>query len=308
MKTIKKATARLLMAAILVSVSAASHAQSENPRGIYKLMSLKGKRELKPYPADIYKVITDSVTMRFFWRGNQKMFLFDIPDLKPFNYTGEKAISDENDTEQQIYDSNSKHFTQKWWSMERLDHPIFPHKDWCYEFYESGQYSEAAKPVFDAITAAPASDPKNPLIGTWKLTAKVDKLLKIDNWEDVLEYVRDDDSRQMKREYHIYTPSHTLDIELPKWRPMVNGTILNIDYNSKDKVTLESNRTREIHWLTANAFAIKAKEGDKEKYNIFERVTDKEPMLGRIGSLFINQHKPVQKKNENNIELNTTDF
>ena len=88
----------------------------------------------------------------------------------------------------------------------------------------------------------------------------------------------------------------------------MNGTIQNIDYNSKDKVTLENNRTREIHWLTANAFAIKVKVGDAEKYNIFERVTDKEPMLGRIGSLFINQHKPIQKKDENKIEMNTVEF
>ena len=53
MKKSMKTTARLLMAAIFVSVSMAMNAQSENPRGIYKLMSLKGKMELNPYPYDI---------------------------------------------------------------------------------------------------------------------------------------------------------------------------------------------------------------------------------------------------------------
>lgn len=289
MKKSMKTTARLLMAAIFVSVSMAMNAQSENPRGIYKLMSIKGKMELNPYPYDIYKIITDSVTMRFMMSDRDKrMFRIDMPDFKPFNYTGKKEITDETDTEQQIYDSDSKRFTQKWWSRGQTS-PIFPENDWCYEFYESGQYSADAKPIFEALTFVPSYDPNNPLIGIWQHTITMDQLMNIDNWKDILNHLRKEGSANGEngREFHAYTSTHTVAIPLPKWRPMVDGYSYKIRYNSKDTITLGENRTRQIHWLTDDAFAIKVKVGDTEKYHIFERVKDGQTLLGYIASKFL---------------------
>ena len=141
---------------------------TENPRGIYKLMSLKGNREIKPYIGDIYKIVTDSVTMRLqVNNANRKIFMIDIPDFRPFNYTGARTDLDLIDKSTRVYDSNSKRFTQKWWSTIP-NHTIFPYNQWCYEFYESGKYSEAAKPIFDELRTSQQSDPKNQLIGTWK--------------------------------------------------------------------------------------------------------------------------------------------
>lgn len=296
MKKSMRTTARLLMAAFLVSLSTAINAQSENPRGIYKLMSMKGKVELNPYPSDLYKIITDSVTMRFMMSNRDtRMFRIDLPDLKPFNYTGKKEITDENDTEQQIYDSDSKRFTQKWWSRGQIS-PIFPENDWCYEFYESGQFSANAKPIFEALTFVPTYDPKNPLIGMWQHTVTMDELMKIDNWKSILAYLREEGSADNSsgKEFHVYTATHTVSVPLPKWRPMVDGYSSKITYNSKDAITLGESRIRQIHWLTDDAFAIKVKVGDKEKYNIFERVTDKETLLGRIASKFISDGHSVQ--------------
>lgn len=304
MNRFKKTTARLLIAAILVSVSAASYAQSENPRGIYKLMSLKGKVEVKPYISDIYKIITDSVTMRFYVEDrNKNRFRIDMPDFKPFNYTGERKITDETDTEQQIYDSDSKRFTQKWWCVQSPNHPIFPYKDWCYEFYESGQFSKEAKPILDAITSEFDIDSKNPLIGIWELITTQDELLEINNWNGVLKYLRKHNSNDLTHEFHIYTSSNTVTVQMVKWFPTISGNIQKIEYKDKNKVLLDENRIRDIIWLTDNAFAIKTKVGEVIKYNIFERATNKETMLSRIGSHFINQNKPKQKDNQNKIGL-----
>lgn len=296
MKKSTKTTARLLIAAILVSISAASYAQSENPRGIYKLMSLKGRAVLNPYPYDIYKIITDSVTMRFLVsERDNRLFRIDMPDFKPFNYTGERKITDETDTEQQIYDSDSKRFTQKWWCRGQGS-PIFPENDWCYEFYESGKYSAEAKPIFDALTTVPTPDPNNPLIGIWQHTITMDELLNIDNWKDILGYLREQGSTSNINgsEFHAYTPTHTVVIPLRKWRPMVDGHSYKVSYNGKETITLGENRIRQIHWLTDNAFAIKTKDGIKEKYAIFERVTDGQTLLSRIASKFLSDGYSVQ--------------
>ena len=63
---------------LLVSLAMAATAQTENPRGIYKMMTLTGKVGEVKAPYEQYKVCTDSVTLMvsfqnaFFSIGNQQ--------------------------------------------------------------------------------------------------------------------------------------------------------------------------------------------------------------------------------------------
>ena len=277
---------------------------TENPRGIYKLMAIKGGRQdIDPYPHDVYKICTDSVTMRMTMLGGpNKMFRIDHSDPEVLNYTGERSEADKTDKSVRIFDSNAERFTLKWWSM--LQNSLYyPYNNWGYEYYESGKYSEAAKPIAEVLTSAPARDPNNPLIGTWQYALKMEKiektgqdnwieeLKKVDNMKDILAYFRQTEPGEPKQ-YQVYTPSHFFTMRMLDNMKEMMGAYDNVIYNGKESVTAPGGEVMEIHWLTDDAFAIKQQMGNKVLYRIWERVTDNDSMLSRIGRLFLNGNKP----------------
>ena len=283
---------------------------TENPRGIYKLMSVKGKQLIKPYIGDIYKIVTDSVTMRLQVNNSNRLFMIDIPDFRPFDYTGPRNDLDMIDKSTRVYDSNSKRFTQKWWSTIP-NHTIFPYNQWCYEYYESGKYSEAAKPIFDELTTSQQPDAKNQLVGTWKNTMEiqmmtgigqengvenwVESLKKVDNWKEMLAYLNQTNTKREYNdndfaEYSIFTPSKHFFIAMFYKRQIVAGEYQNITYNGEETFVYEDNKSRRIYWLTKDAFVMNSNPAGREKWCIYERVTDDQTMLSRICSHFIS-HK-----------------
>ena len=277
---------------------------TENPRGIYKLMAIKGGRQdIDPYPHDVYKICTDSVTMRMTMLGGpNKMFRIDHSDPEVLNYTGERSEADKTDKSVRIFDSNAERFTLKWWSMLQ-NSAYYPYNNWGYEYYESGKYSEAAKPIAEVLTSAPARDLKNPLIGTWQYALKIEKieetgqdnwieeLKKVDNMKDILAYFRQTEPGEPKQ-YQVYTPSHFFTMRMLDNMKEMMGAYDNVIYNGKESVTAPGGEVMEIHWLTDDAFAIKQQMGNKVLYRIWERVADNDSMLSRIGRLFLNGNKP----------------
>ena len=100
-----------ILASLLVFLALGAAAQTENPRGIYRLMTLIGKSGEVNSPYHQYKVCTDSLTlMVVFQRDN--VFSMSNNDRKVFNYTGDQPKSDD-DKSILIYDSNAEHFTMK---------------------------------------------------------------------------------------------------------------------------------------------------------------------------------------------------
>ena len=77
----------LMVTAAIALVPARSMAQKENPRGVYKLMTVTDKygNPIKE-PFDQYKICTDSVTLMFTVQGNQ--YSLGKNDKEIFNYTG----------------------------------------------------------------------------------------------------------------------------------------------------------------------------------------------------------------------------
>ena len=273
---------------------------TQNPRGIYKLMAIKGGiQEINPYPNDIYKICTDNVTMRLNVVKNNsfKTFRIDHSDPEIFNYTGERIEADNADKSKRIFDSDDKHFTLKWWSMLQ-NSAYYPYNNWSYEYYESGKYSEAARPIADMLTSAPARDANNPLIGTWQYAMKIDKiegegqdnwieeLKKVDNIKEVLTYLSQTEPGESKQ-YQVYTPSYFFTMRMSDNMKEMMGAYDKITYNGKESVTAPGGEVMEIHWLTDDFFAIRQPSRNKVVYRVWERVSDDQTILNRIENWFL---------------------
>lgn len=94
--------------AIAASVLCTS-AQTDNPRGVYKMTFMVDKNGTKiQTPYELYKVCTDSVTLTATINGNN--FRIINNDTRVLNYTGEGPNMNDA-TATRIFNSNDKHFT-----------------------------------------------------------------------------------------------------------------------------------------------------------------------------------------------------
>ncbi len=231
---------------------------TESPRGVYKLTYMRDKHgNLIQGPFDQYKICTDSVTLMLNVQGNR--FTIGKTDNTAFNYTGETPDA-HLATATRIFDSNAKHFTLKWWS-DTPGHLYFPHNDWCTEYYESGQYSENGKKIFDALMAPPAHDPKNPLIGTWRLIGMMDELR---NTKKELKRIREN---PIVRAYTIFTPHYIVAISRN------TGSLFPSPNPYNKKVFKVGKNENKITWLSPDLIAIEIRQDYRADYEILERVT-----------------------------------
>ena len=263
-------TMTLLMAAAFLSLPVMSDAQTENPRGIYKMMTLTGKQGEIKAPFDQYKICTDSVTLMFSVQG--ATFQIGDNDHKVFNYTGEQT-KDENDKSTLIYNSNAEHFTMKWWNAGR-GHIYFPDNNWCIEKYEANQYSETARKAFDALTTTPIVDKTNPLLGTWRVLGDVDELRDI---KKALPKMHESyEASKYYNSFYIFSPkTFALVVRL-------QGVVVNpVEYEGKKAYKL-NDHTKQVKWLTKDRIAVEEKIDYRTDWKILERVTDGQTMLSRI--------------------------
>lgn len=265
-------TIKLLVAAAFLSLPTISNAQTENPRGVYKMMTLTGKQGEIKAPFDQYKICTDSVTLMLNIHGNT--FQIGDNDHKVFNNTGEQP-KDENDRNTLIYDSNADHFKLKWWNPGR-GHIYFPDNNWCIEKYEANQYSEAGRKVFNALTATPVADKSNPLLGTWRVLGDIDELRDL---KKVLPKLHENyESSKYYNTFYIFTPTtFTIVVRLQ------GGVVNPVEYEGKKAYKLQKN-TINVKWLTKNRIAIEEKIDYRTDYKILERITDGRTMLSHIAS------------------------
>ena len=268
-------TLKLLMAAAFLSLPIISNAQTENPRGIYKMMTLTGKQGEIRAPFDQYKICTDSVTLMLSVQGNA--FQIQDTDHKVFNYTGDQP-KDENDKSTLIYDSNAEHFTLKWWNAGR-GHIYFPDNNWCIEKYEANQYSDTGRKAFDALTDAPVAEKMNPLLGAWRILGDVDELRDI---KKVLPKMLENyESSKYYNTFYIFSPE-TFALVVRLQRGVVNA----VEYEDKKTFKLNNN-TKHVKWLAKDRIAIEEKIDYRTDWKILERVTDGQNMLNRIASQIV---------------------
>lgn len=279
-----KATFTNIMAAAAIAFAPTlCMAQTDNPRGVYKLTSLIDKEGVTiQAPFDQYKICTDSVTLMFTMQGSG--FSLGKNDSQVFNYTGEKPDAN-NATATRIFDSNAEHFTLKWWSTYQ-SHLYFPHNDWCTEFYESGKYSVNAKTILDALMSPSDSHHQNPFIGTWRFLGMMDELQDV---KKKLSALRKDVEEGMDIGNLIFTPSYAI-MYSNRGR---SGSIEYAGYKGKKKILMSNLQYKNIReqtfiWLTKDCFAIEVHlDGYRTDYQIWERMPNTEPLINKIASQYV---------------------
>lgn len=279
-----KATFTNIMAtAAIAIVPTLCMAQTDNPRGVYKLTSIINKEGVTiQAPFDQYKICTDSVTLMFTMQGSG--FSLGKNDSQVFNYTGEKPDAN-NATATRIFDSNAEHFTLKWWSTYQ-SHLYFPHNDWCTEFYESGKYSVNAKTILDALMSPSDSHRQNPFIGTWRFLGMMDELQDV---KKKLSALRKDVEEGMDIGNLIFTPSYAI-MYSNRGR---SGSIEYAGYKGKKKILMSNLQHKNIReqnfiWLSKDCFAIEVHlDGYRTDYQIWERMPETEPLMNKIASQYV---------------------
>lgn len=262
---------------LLAAFSFSAAAQTDNPRGIYKMTMLTGKLGEVKAPYEQYKICTDSVTLMV--SGQNAFFTISDNDHKVFNYTGDQPKS-ESDKSPLIYDSNAQQFKLKWWSTYP-SHVHFPKNDWCIEKYESGQYSEMGKVFFDALTGMPEVDASNPLNGTWRILGYVDEL------RDARK-----DLPNLREQYPKSKYFNSFAIFASKNITMIakgsGGGVDTIEYIGK-KAYKAGNITHQVKWLSKDCIAIEERIDYRIDWQILERVTDGSTPLSHIASQFVSK-------------------
>ena len=149
-----------------------------DPRGIYKMTQMTGRDGIEiEAPNDQYKICRDDVTITFRVTTNKAnpkkyAFYFCINDAIIYNYTG-KVPQGEDMHGTQIYDSNGKEFTMRWWSQYK-DHPLFSENNWVVEKYERDTFSKHAQEILELLKSGDFSNSRNPFEGRWILWKQTD--------------------------------------------------------------------------------------------------------------------------------------
>ena len=265
----------------MLALSALStNAQTENPRGIYKLAGINGKNgQYFKEPFDQYKICTDKVTLMM--SINNKSYRIVNNDRKVFNYTGSEPSSPD-DKSTLIYDSDSTGFKLKWWSGYSI-HAIFPSNDWCVETYKSGVYSKDGKVIVGALTDKRVNEKGKILQGRWRMLGLMDEL------KDAKK-----ETRRMMEEYaksKYYNRNFVVFGEKYLFETLNNGQgyyeeieyIGNKGYRIiKDRFREEENVIRNVKWITNDLIAVEFQDGYRTDYQILEKVKDDTSIIEHI--------------------------
>ena len=268
-----------ILVSLLVSFAMGASAQTENPRGIYRLMTLIGKSGEVNSPLHQYKVCTDSLTLMVVFQRNN-VFSMNNNDRQVFNYTGDQPKS-EDDKSILIYDSNAEHFTLKWWS-DYPYHMIFPHNDWCVEKYQSGQYTEESRVAFDAMTGKAEVDVKNPLTGIWRVIGEVDELRDLKKGLPKLH--EQYPSSKYFNTFMIFSPKHMVCVDRS------GGFVTDATYDGKKAYTT-NDVTHQVKWLSKGRIAVEQHTDIGIDWMVLERVADGQTPMSYIISQYI-QREP----------------
>lgn len=256
----------ILLLAILPFIG---NAQTENPRGIYKMTTLIGKLGEMNAPFDQYKICTDSVTLHLIVNGDR--FSIRNNDHQIFNYTGQEHKDPANKSSL-IYDSNEKQFTLKWWS--NFESAFYPKNDWCLEKYESGVYSAMGRIIIESLTKNNVKDNEKPLFGTWRNLGILDELGN--TRKSISKLIEQYPTSKYVNQFLVFN-AKTLVIITPN-----SGMVMKIGYDGK-KSFKTGNITQRVKWLSKNRIAVEFISDYHRDWNILERVTDDTPLRNIAG-------------------------
>ncbi len=288
MTTIMK---RIIISILSIAITLVSAmAQTENPRGVYKMKSLIDKTGLEiNAPFDQYKICTDSITLMVSVNGTS--FSVGRNDSDIYNYTGEEPDA-ENPKKIRIFDSNTEHFTLKWWSSYS-SHMYFPANDWCTEKYLANSYSEVGKIAFDALMnpAATEVDKNAPIYGSWHIVET------FDDFVDAKKYVKElkksdkniDDSTVKPGEILVISSEHMVSIGGRVYDFFSDGKTY--FHNVKNTPAAEWHK---ITWLTPDLIAVSVtrNNGRFTDYELWYRIKSDITPISRIAHNYLSVATP----------------
>ena len=278
-----KRFALLLFAMFTTLIS--TNAQTENPRGIYKLVGINGKDgKYFKEPFDQYKLCGDKVTLMMVASGNGVRISRN--DSQVFNYTGPEPASPD-DKSSLIYDSDANGFKLKWWS-NYPNHLIFPANDWCIETYRSNGFSKKMQAIAHGLQSKTVSEKKKDLSGRWRMLGLLDEL---DDVKKNLQRLKDGyaGSRYYNRNFVVFSENYML--ETVNHGQAYYDEIEHIGNKGykiiRDRFDDSRNVTRMVTWISNDLIAVQLKMDDyRTDYQILERMKDEKPVLEYIYDYF----------------------
>lgn len=281
LKIVKNTMKQIFFTLLIMLFAAGAGAQTENPRGIYKMVSLEGRTPLINAPFDQYKILTDDVTLTLFVQPTG-IFELNDNDRQVLNYTGSEPKTPD-DHSMLVYDSDAKGFKFKWWSTMR-DNMYFPDGGWVTEYYESGKFSDNGRIIFDALLQKFQSDPARPLVGTWRQLGWMDELRDTKKALAALEknYATSPSYGSMMTILPAGVVFCTINNGDEGFR--VHGRA-NKDYAIVDRNTMKlgGDVLYKIIWLNKNTFAMEVKPNEwRTDYTIYQRIESTASLMSVI--------------------------
>lgn len=269
------------MAAVLMALPIAVSAQTENPRGIYKMTSFTNEAGINRNLLDQYKICTDSITLMLNVYGSE--FVIANTDHMVFNYTGEQP-DDRNAKASRIYDSDANHFTLKWWSEGG---------GWLIEKYMANQYTENARMALDGLTAVSKADRANPLFATWRVIGWMDELKGVKKQLAAMkaQYATSKNVGQ----YVTITPNVFVTTTLNKRTDQdrqATGDVRRVQFPNKNTLMLPKEKCS-VKWLSKDVIALEVYNDFRTDYQILERVSDGQSVMSLIASRYLVIRKGV---------------
>ena len=258
-------------------------AQTENPRGIYKLAGINGKDgKYFKEPFNQYKICGDNVTLTMSAIGN--FFRIFKNDSQVFNYTGAEPAS-ADDKSSLIYDSDDKGFKLKWWS-EYTNHLIFPANDWCVETYSTNGFSKGMKAVADGLQSTFVSEKKKDLTGRWRFIGWMDELRDVK--KEVQRMLNDySESKHYNKIFLVFSGKNMLitDDNVGSYEEI--EYIGNKGYKIiKDRFNDDANEALNVKWISNDLIAVEFKVDYRTDYRILKRMKEDKSILDYIFERF----------------------
>lgn len=253
-------------------------ANRQDPRGLYKLMTLTAYDVEQYAPYDQYKLCTDSISLTIII--NKGVFQIVNNEKDVLNYTGE-ALEYDTDTRTKIYNSSDKEFTLKWW-CEVKNHPYFPYNSWCIEKYKAGELSDEASRIFHEIVEFHEPDEKNAFIGEWRILGGMDNFRKVK--KQIKDLRAKNPSFGRKAQMLVFTSNNVVVVALEQNGGV--GGMLDVNYDGRKSITF-GNATHRVRWIDENLMAIEYKTEYSSNYEVYERITDGQSVVSRIADRLV---------------------
>lgn len=249
----------------------------QDPRGVYKLMTITSYGEERPSPFDQYKICTDSISLTVVVEGDGA-FMIVRNDRDILNYTGDVTEGD-TDTRVRVYDSNEQEFLLKWWSTYE-NHSLFPNNAWVVERYRAGEYSNYGSKIFPVITKQQARDRKNDLLGEWRIIGITHDM------KDMKKQVE-----RMKDENPVMTATTPMVVFTPEKFFMVLtgrgvGMMVDVKYDKKNSVTY-GGKAYPIRLMGSDVMIMEAMRDTGTSYEVYERLTDGRSIVSRVAERLV---------------------